>query len=1096
MIVYWTVCGPKQSILEVFMNTIKKYAAFFAVICLLLCAVFALGSCGEEEYAYNYKVTLTDTDGAAVKDAEIILVGANSITEAKKTGEDGTVVWGMDTADTFAVKVLSIPEGYALLTTDYKFAEGSTELAINQVSKLLEYTVTVKDTSGAVVVGAAVTLNVDGENTVTKATDANGIASFNVGKAADVKANVVAPEGYVLAESEYTFTEKALNVSGVVKLDTYKVYLYDQNAVPVVGASLKLAIDAENGAQTAAVLTDAEGAAVFAVVPGSYKLVIDTLPSGYSVALDDATFAAGSFEKNVAVTALANYKVNVVDQYGNAVNGASVKLTVDNNVYDAKLSDANGLVAFGVAPGTKLVAELVSAPAGYTLKLDNAPVEYAKNATEATVTMYKNVAYAIRVVDDGGNLIVGATVKGYAGDVEIGTATTDEEGVAQFFVSPENTVTVDVIDAGDDYTIPAGLTDILLNAETIETAQIIANYKYSVTIYDQYGAAVEGITVAFVVDVTDYGTLTTDAEGKVVFNVAPGTTAVATITEVVAGYSKSSIFEVTFGDSLDVSMDIIKHKDYTVTVFDGDGETPIEGAIVKLIVDDAEYIAEVGTDADGKVSFNVIPASSAVYAEVVELPAGYTAPERVKFVAGVNEADVVVINNVDYTVTLLDQYGAVVPGASVVLKIDGVEHAAIITDAEGKAVLNVAPGTVVLAYITAGEGYLYIGEDGVAFEAEALALSAVVHKLTYYTVTLKTVTGQAVPGATVTITLGGIEYDGISDADGVVSIGIVPVDGATVTATVEVPTGYELDDVDYEFAAGATELTVDSVIKCIDYTITVVDKDGVAVAGVTVTLYKKDGTFVAEYVSDAEGKIILPLITDLEYYFTVSQPNTALTWTTVDAGDNKHSFTAGPETSYNVVLTDSGEKIAYTITLTDANGNPLSDKTVNFYDVNFKVVATAVTGANGVATAELVNGTYYAIFDIAISKTTRPNYIPAVEFTKNGAVSAAVAESTEKVGSGAETAMIVTPAGFAKTSWSKSIFGSDDKIFFRFVGCEGATVKITLNSEVLALEYNGAQIDPVSKVITFTADSDDAVANFVLKGTAPALLTVTVEITK
>ena len=103
---------------------------------------------------------------------------------------------------------------------------------------------------------------------------------------------------------------------------------------------------------------------------------------------------------------------------------------------------------------------------------------------------------------------------------------------------------------------------------------------------------------------------------------------------------------------------------------------------------------------------------------------------------------------VDYTVTVKDEDGNAVEGATVVIYLNGVsERGEAVTDDEGKVTFRLKEGSYSAAVVDASAEYLYDEDEKIALTGNAATITL---ELTpSYTIYVKDANGQAIVGASV-----------------------------------------------------------------------------------------------------------------------------------------------------------------------------------------------------------------------------------------------------------------------------------------------------------------------------------------------------------
>lgn len=145
---------------------------------------------------------------------------------------------------------------------------------------------------------------------------------------------------------------------------------------------------------------------------------------------------------------------------------------------------------------------------------------------------------------------------------------------------------------------------------------------------------------------------------------------------------------------------------------------------------------------------------------------------------------------VDYTVTVKDDNGDAVEGATVVIYLQGVaEKGEADTDADGKVTFRLKEGSYSAAVVSAPIEYGFDEDEKVNLANNAATIT--LEKLPTYTIYVKNASGQAIEGAEVQLcTEDDCRLPKLTDADG--KVVYVDVEG-TFKAKVLAADGYVLD---------------------------------------------------------------------------------------------------------------------------------------------------------------------------------------------------------------------------------------------------------------------------------------------------------------
>lgn len=212
----------------------------------------------------------------------------------------------------------------------------------------------------------------------------------------------------------------------------YTVLVVDQNGAPVSGVGVQLCSDA--GCQMPDA-TGANGIVTFTTVTDNYKAQIANVPAGYVSPGGDVKFALLNNSAIITIERAATYIVNVKDQFGNPVKGATVNhegvsASADTNESGVAIFDCNESEGYRV---------FVTVPAGYEAL--NAVYTYNGGEKSINVTVNKISVITVIAEDADGNKLEGAIVAVTNGKgVVLGYAVTGTNGVAR----------INVVDSGID----------------------------------------------------------------------------------------------------------------------------------------------------------------------------------------------------------------------------------------------------------------------------------------------------------------------------------------------------------------------------------------------------------------------------------------------------------------------------------------------------------------------------------------------------------------------------------------------------------------------------------------------------------------------
>ena len=339
----------------------------------------------------------------------------------------------------------------------------------------------------------------DGDGTVTIAVNAGDVVQVSVG--------VLPNEDNEIPTTDFNFKASFKKGEGTgvdpdAKVE-YSVTVTDKNGKGLSGVIVKVTV----GETTDNIKTDADGVARIELPKGNYIAVVSA-PNGYK---EDTTEYILTNMNNAITVVLdkkeivkKTYTVNVVDENGKAISGATV--TIGKNDY-AK-TDSAGKVSFTLEENDYSVSVVAS---GYTVVGKN--LAFKDGATSLTVTMKKDVAekkeieYKVTVVDYKGNAITGVAVQFKNDSAVVATEEVNSKGVVSVKLEEGNYTAV-VID--DTYgSGSASLTAKNASAKLIAAAKLDTSKGV-----EEYFGMIYPISVGAV-----YVDLTADADNYFLFKI-------------------------------------------------------------------------------------------------------------------------------------------------------------------------------------------------------------------------------------------------------------------------------------------------------------------------------------------------------------------------------------------------------------------------------------------------------------------------------------------------------------------------------------------------------------------------------------------------
>ena len=228
--------------------------------------------------------------------------------------------------------------------------------------------------------------------------------------------------------------------------------------------------------------------------------------------------------------------------------------------------------------------------------------------------------------------------------------------------------------------------------------------------------------------------------------------------------------------------------EYTVLVIDQNG-APVSDVGVQLCSDAGCQMPDA-TNASGKVTFTT--AEDEYKAQIANVPTGYIAPPSDRKFPLLNNCAIITVEKAaSYVVTVKDQFGNAVKGATVT---HTGTNTGVATDSTGMAIFDCAENAGYNVFVTVPDGY-EAPNAVFTFNANDKTLNVTVNKITVVTVIVEDANGNKLEGAVVAVTKSGstdaLAY-GKSAANGVARLSIVDAGASAYTAVLVYLDGYTL----------------------------------------------------------------------------------------------------------------------------------------------------------------------------------------------------------------------------------------------------------------------------------------------------------------
>ena len=427
--------------------------------------------------------------------------------------------------------------------------------------------------------------------------------------------------------------------------------------------------------------------------------------------------------------------------------------------------------------------------------------------------------------------------------------------------------------------------------------------------------------------------------------------------------SKNSTTIVSSGNS------VVNGNDYSVTLKDKNTNTVLSNKNIIFTLNGNNYTKTTNSQGVASLTINANAGNYTLAVRFIGDGLYYNSSKTVALTVVKDKTTFVdsgssIVKGNYYYLTLKDSKGNVLFNKTVSLTFNGKTYTRI-TDSLGKVGLKLNSPTVGKTYKL---GYKFGGDDGYNSSSGFVNLnvklgttvsgsgSAIVQG-NYYYVTLKDANGNALSGKTVNFTFpsNGKTYKRTTNSQGKVSLKI----SATAGKTYQFAYSYDGNSY-YGSSAESVSLYVknstsfvtsgNSIIKGNNYYVTLRDNVGNVLSNKTVSLTFNGKTYTR--ITDSLGKVGLKL----------NSPTVGKTYKLGykfggDDGYNSSSGFVNLNVKLGTTVSGSGSAIVqgnnYYVTLKDANGNVLSNKTVTFKFPSNGKTYTKTTNSKGVVSLKI-----------------------------------------------------------------------------------------------------------------------------------------------
>ena len=656
-----------------------------------------------------------------------------------------------------------------------------------------------------------------------------------------------------------------------------------------------------------------------------------------------------------------SYKVVLVDNEGNVLANKTITFTINGNNYNRTTnSDGIASIAINLVPNKYDITAYYAGDDVYSNSSCSSIVNVL-NTIEANdvVKFYKNgTQYYAKFLDGNGNPLVNTTVRFNINGVFY-ERSTNSSGVARlninllagnYILTAYNPIN------GEEYASNVTV------ASTISSNNIIKYYKNGTQYYakflDDNGNPLVNTTVKFNINGVFYERSTNSSGvAKLSINLLPGNYILTAYNLINDEQYASNVTVLSTMNSSDISMYYRDGTKFAIDVVDGQGNSLVN-ATVRFNINGVFYDRVTDENGTARLSINLIPGSyiiTSIYdglsnSNVVKVSTSSTS------IIG-NETYMLNNGNKSYTVTLVDINGNPI-GSQVVSFTYNSKVVKATTDNDGKATISISD-------IDYGDYSIHCSFDGdVGYNSSSLDsyihiinsttilngedLNTTYGKGSKFNVTLLDLKNQPLVNKTITFVINSVEYNRTTDSNGVASITINLIPGSYVISY------YYSTEGSLDYNEGSNNIIVakqtatinaeDLVMNPNDgsaFKITISDVNGNLINGIEV-LFNISGVVYSRF-TDESGVAKLNINLGVGYY-TISYSINDTYYQ--GSGSNKVLVNGTIITADDITIFE-GNTATFSVKLTDAKGNPITNANIKFVYNNKEVYAK--TNASGIA---------------------------------------------------------------------------------------------------------------------------------------------------